>query len=263
MTDEQQLEAVATEEELEAEHEEQSEPTAEGNADDEGKAEEDQPKEPAEADPKDVEIENLRKQNREMDGRLGAERGTKNLMHRMVRKLEVDGKLDRDEIAQELGLDRKRVDGILDATPTDDGAAFVKRAEWADTQLRNVAGVLKSSGKDADAISNVYAQLLQHDAAERERFMELPEGELMEHIISRAAEAEADVGMLVESKGDALAALKASRKRIIELEGEISALKGSSDKPKGQPKPRVPLVSGGGAGREQSQGASFMSKVLG
>ncbi|TPM41415.1 hypothetical protein [Mesorhizobium sp. B2-3-4] len=198
-------------------------------------------------DPRDDELAKLKKQLDETNGRVGTERGTRNILQKVVKSLEEAGVVDRDEIAQAVGLDRRRLDGILDAKTADDNDAFMRRCNQAEQQIMAVSSVLKSAGKDADAITKTYGHLLRFDAEERARFMELPEDKTVEHIIARTAEAEGRIAPLVKANGDVFGALSESQQRIAELEAENAALKAGnpSDKPKtGQPQ-RVPLSGSG------------------
>jgi hypothetical protein len=214
----------------------------------------------AEKDPKDEQIAQLQQQVREMDGRVGSERGHKLMLQKLIKELEkTEGTVNRDTLAEAAGVDRARLDGILDAPLVDDNDAFRKRAGAADRQLKAVAKVLKANGKDADEISEAYAALLQFDASERERFMNTPEDELGSFIIERVTEAEPRVKPIVAAKGNVLDALDISQKRIAELEAENAQLKS-----KGQPKEqRVPL--GGSdpatAARPRQPGGSFYDGV--
>lgn len=191
-----------------------------------------------EKDPKDEQIAALQQQVREMDGRVGSERGHKLMLQKLVKEVEKkEGVINRDELAQAVGMDRKRLDGILDAPLVDDDGEFRRRAGAADKQLKAVAKVLKANGKDAEEISLAYGTLLSLDPAEREAFMNTPEEDLGSFIIERVGQSEKRVKRIVKAKGSALDALDEAEARIAELEAENEALK-----TKGQSKEqRVPL----------------------
>ncbi|MDP3078680.1 hypothetical protein [Bradyrhizobium sp.] len=238
---EEEPEAGAEVEETEEEAEGQEEETEGETEGEEGEGEEE-----AEVDPKDAQIAELKTRLATTEGRVGTEVGTRKMLSKVIKQLEEkEGVVDRDALAEAVGIDRSRLDGYLDAPDTDDQGEFQRRAGTADKQLKSVAKVLKANGKDADQISASYVALLNHDPEERHRFMETPEDELGAYVIDRVTEAGDKVKDLVEAKGDIFAVLTNKDTRIAELEAENKALReGTEVKKPIVKKTRVPIQSG-------------------
>jgi hypothetical protein len=260
LLEETEADAETTEEVEEATAEETTEETeATGEGEEEAKEEA--------ADPRDQKIAELQTQVQQMNGRVGSERGTRNILNKVIKELEKkEGAVNRDELAQSLGIDRPRLDGILDAPAIDDSGAFNQRCNLAERNLKAVSSVLKANGRNADDIINTYGTLLNVSAEERERFMSLPENELVEHIISVSTEQEGKMKPLVKAKGNVMTALDDAQSRIAELEAENLALKeGKEEKPPSQPrKQRVQLNGSAPVAARTGNGAgSATATVLG
>lgn len=194
------------------------------------------------ADPKDSQITELQTKVREMDGRVGAERGQKILLNKIIKHLEqTEGAVDRDAIATAVGVDRKRLDGILDEKAADDSNAFIERCSIAERNLNAVKSVLKTTGQDANEIIQTYGTLLRVSETEREKFMSLPEDDLVAHMIEATTSKGSKVKRLRDANGDVLEALSTSEQRIAELEAENAELR---KKQVGQKQQRVPLDGG-------------------
>jgi hypothetical protein len=196
-----------------------------------------------EVDPKDQEIAELRKQVDVANGRVGSERGNRLVLNKVLKFVEDNPEqaANRDAIAEAVGLDRRRLDGILDAPNSDDSDEYLRRARVADKQLDAVAKVLKANGKDRAEIGIAYVTLLNSDPEERQRFMDTPEDEVGNYVINRVSEVEAKVRPLVIAKGNALEAVSSLQTRIAELEAENADLKAGRGQSKQQ---RVPLTGG-------------------
>ncbi len=250
--------------ELEVE-EAESEVTAE--EDDGEESEEGEKEGEGEPDPKDQQIEALKTQVQQMNGRVGSERGKATLLAKVIKSLEqTEGAVNRDEIAKAIGLDRPRLDSILDAEVVDDDKAFNERCNTAEKGIKAVKAVLKSSGKDAEEIIQTYGVLLNVSQEERDRFMNLPEDDLVAHIIEATSAKGGKVKRLRESKGDVLAALSSSEEQIAELEAEIAALKGGKKPGQSKNQQRVPLNGNARAASAPKGGSAIgetFSKVLG
>lgn len=214
-------------------------------------------------DPKDEQIEALKQQVQEMNGRVGGERGQRNVLLKVIKQLEsTEGVVDRKALAESLGMEQSRLDGILDSPSSDDNAAFGQRCNLAEKNLKAVQSVLKKNGQNVDDVIQTYGTLLNISPEERDRFMSLSEDQLVDHILSVATEQGGKVKRLRDSKGNILDALSSSETRIAELEAENAELRKGGGQ---RHKTRVPLNTGSvGASANAGEGrGEFTRSILG